>query len=126
VAAVRDLTNGRGADLVIDFVGTDQTHEAALGMLVRGGTYSMVGFGGMVSVPSAALIGNENTIVANLVGSWIHLWEVLQLHARARLTLQIERHPLEAVNEVLGRLREGDITGRAVLVPGLNNEGGSA
>jgi NAD+-dependent secondary alcohol dehydrogenase Adh1 len=126
VEAVRDLTGGRGADLVIDFVGTDQTHEAALGMLVRGGTYSIVGFGGMVSVPSAALIGNENTIVANLVGTWIHLWEVLQLHARGRLTLQIERHPLEAVNEVLGRLREGDITGRAVLVPGLSNEGGSA
>jgi NAD+-dependent secondary alcohol dehydrogenase Adh1 len=115
--AVGDLTGGRGADLVIDFVGTDQTHEAALGMLVRGGTYSIVGFGGMVSVPSAALVGNENTLIANLVGSWIHLWEVLQLHARGRLTLQVEKHRLEDVNEVLGRLREGDITGRAVLVP---------
>jgi NAD+-dependent secondary alcohol dehydrogenase Adh1 len=80
----------------------------------------------MVSAPSGALVGNENSIVANLVGSWIDLWEVLQLHARGRLTLQVERHPLDAVNEVLGRLREGDIKGRAVLVPDSSNGGNSA
>jgi NAD+-dependent secondary alcohol dehydrogenase Adh1 len=115
--AVRELTAGRGADLVVDFVGTDQTHAAAIELLTRGGTYSVVGFGGMVSVPSAALTGKEITIVGNLVGSWIDLWEVLQLHARGRLTLKTEMHALEDVNEVLARLREGDITGRAVLVP---------
>jgi NAD+-dependent secondary alcohol dehydrogenase Adh1 len=122
VEAVRDLTDGRGADLVLDFVGNDQTHTAGVEMLVRGGTYSIVGFGGMVTVPSAAMVGNEITIVANLVGSWIDLWEVLQLHARGRLTLKTETHALEDVNEVLGRLREGDITGRAVLVPDNGGE----
>jgi NAD+-dependent secondary alcohol dehydrogenase Adh1 len=120
---VRDLTGGRSADLVIDFVGTDESHAAALDMLGRGGTYSIVGFGGMVTVPSAAMVGNEITIVGNLVGSWIDLWEVMQLHARGRLTLKTETHRLEDVNEVLARLREGDITGRAVLVPDLSNGG---
>jgi NAD+-dependent secondary alcohol dehydrogenase Adh1 len=115
--AVRDLSDGRGADLVMDFVGTDQTHAAGVEMLVRGGTYSIVGFGGMVTVPSAALVGNENTIVGNLVGSWIDLWEVLQLHARGRLTLKTERHSLDDVNDVLAKLREGEVIGRAVLVP---------
>jgi NAD+-dependent secondary alcohol dehydrogenase Adh1 len=123
VEAVRDLTDGRGADLVVDFVGTDQTHAAALEMLTRGGTYSIVGFGGIVTVPSGAMVGNENTVVANLVGSWIDLWEVMQLHARGRLTLKTETHRLEDVNEVLARLREGDITGRAVLVPDSSNGG---
>jgi NAD+-dependent secondary alcohol dehydrogenase Adh1 len=119
--AVRDLSDGRGADLVVDFVGTDQTHADGLGMLVRGGTYSIVGFGGMVTVPSAAMVGNENTIVGNLVGSWIDLWEVLQLHARGRLTLKTERHRLDDVNDVLAKLREGEVTGRAVLVPDSSN-----
>jgi len=32
--------------------------------------------------------------------------------------LKTEVHPLEDVNEVLGRLRDGDVNGRAVLVPG--------
>jgi len=121
--AVRDLTDGRGADLVVDFVGTDQTHAAGLEMLVRGGTYAIVGFGGMVTVPSAAMVGGEITIVGNLVGSWIDLWEVLQLHARGRLTLKTETHPLDAVNDVLAKLREGEITGRAVLIPDSSNGG---
>jgi len=119
--AVRDLTGGRGADLVVDFVGTDDTHAASLEMLVRGGTYAIVGFGGMVSVPSAAMVGNEITIVGNLVGSWIDLWEVLQLHARDRITLKTQTHPLGAINDVLAMLREGEITGRAVLVPDSSN-----
>ena len=120
-SAVRDVSDGRGADLVMDFVGNDSTHAAGLEMLKRGGTYAVVGFGGTVTVPSAALVGNETSIVGNLVGSWIDLWEVLQLHARGRLTLKTETHPLEAVNEVLAKLREGEVTGRAVLVPDSND-----
>ena len=119
--AVRDLSDGRGADLVMDFVGNDQTHASGMEMLTRGGTYSIVGFGGTVTVPSAAMVGNENTIVANLVGSWIDLWEVLQLHARGKLTLKTERHSLDDINDVLAKLREGEVTGRAVLVPDSSN-----
>jgi NAD+-dependent secondary alcohol dehydrogenase Adh1 len=118
VDAVRELTDGRGAELVLDFVGTDQTHADGLGMLARAGTYSMVGFGGTVTVPSAALVGAEQAAMTNLVGSWTDLWEVVQLHARGKLTLKTETHPLEDVNDVLGMLREGAVTGRAVLVPG--------
>ena len=88
VDAVRDLTDGRGADMVMDFVGSDQTHADALGMLARRGTYSMVGFGGTLSVPSAAMVGGEQTAVANLVGSWIDLWEVMQLHGRGQVDSQ--------------------------------------
>jgi NAD+-dependent secondary alcohol dehydrogenase Adh1 len=118
VDAVRELTGGRGADLVFDFVGSDQSHADSTAMLARGGTYSIVGFGGMLSVPSAALVGGEQTIMGNLVGTWLDLWEVMQLHGAGRLVLKTESHPLESVNEVLAKLREGEVTGRAVLVPG--------
>jgi D-arabinose 1-dehydrogenase-like Zn-dependent alcohol dehydrogenase len=33
------------------------------------------------------------------------------------VTLKTETHSLDDVNDVLGRLRDGEITGRAVLVP---------
>ena len=115
--AVRDLTGGRGADLVFDFVGTDQTHADSLAMLARGGTYSAIGYGGTISVPSGALVGNEHTIVGNLVGSWVDLYELLQLHGAGRLTLKTQTHSLDSVNDVLDALRAGDVTGRAVLVP---------
>ena len=117
VDAVRELTGGRGADLVFDFVGTDQSHADSMAMLARGGTYSIVGFGGMVSVPSAVLVGSEQTVMGNLVGTWLDLWEVMQLHAAGRLVLKTETHPLDSVNDVLAKLRDGEVTGRAVLVP---------
>jgi NAD+-dependent secondary alcohol dehydrogenase Adh1 len=117
VGDVREATSGAGADVVLDFVATDATHAAGLRMLARGGLYSTVGFGGMISAPSAALVGGEQAITGNLVGSWIDLWELLQLHAKGDVTLRTETHPLEAVNDVLDKLREGEVTGRAVLVP---------
>jgi NAD+-dependent secondary alcohol dehydrogenase Adh1 len=114
---VREATNGRGADVVLDFVGTDATHAAGLEMLARAGTYSIVGYGGIVTAPSGALVGEEKALVANLVGSWTDLWELMQLHSTGRITLRTETHPLDDVNEVLQKLREGEVTGRAVLRP---------
>jgi NAD+-dependent secondary alcohol dehydrogenase Adh1 len=116
-AAVREATNGTGADVVLDFVATDATHAAGLDMLARGGLYSTVGYGGMIHVPSVALVVGETTIAGNLVGSWVDLWELLQLHIRGDVTLRAETYSLEDVNDVLDALRAGDVTGRAVLVP---------
>jgi NAD+-dependent secondary alcohol dehydrogenase Adh1 len=117
VGAARELTNAAGVDVVVDFVGTDETHAAALGMLARQGLYSIVGYGGTVSYPSVGLVAGETALLGNLVGSWIDLWEVLQLHATGAVTLRSESHPLEEVNDVLDKLRAGEVTGRAVLVP---------
>jgi D-arabinose 1-dehydrogenase-like Zn-dependent alcohol dehydrogenase len=65
-----DLQAISGADLVLDFAGSDQTHGDGMAMLGRLRTYSVVGFGGTLSVPSAAMVGTERAAVANLVGSW--------------------------------------------------------
>jgi len=115
---VRDATDGRGADVVFDFVGTDQTHADGVSILARGGTLSIIGYGGTLSLPTNALVVNEHSVMANLVGTWIDLWEILQLHAAGRITLKTETYPLEQVNEVLAKLQDGEVTGRAVLVPG--------
>ena len=116
VAAVRELT-GRGADLVFDFVGSDQSHADSIAMLARGGTYSVIGYGGTVSAPSGPLVGNEHAVIGNLVGSWVDLYELMQLHAAGKIVLKTEVHPLDSVNDVLAKLRDGEVTGRAVLVP---------
>jgi NAD+-dependent secondary alcohol dehydrogenase Adh1 len=117
VDAVREATDGRGADVVFDFVGTDQTHAASAEMLARGGTYSVIGYGGTISIPSGALVVNEHSVVGNLVGTWVDLWELLQLHAAGKVVLKTETHSLDSVNDVLAKLHDGEVTGRAVLVP---------
>ena len=115
--ALRGLTVGHGADLVLDFVGTDQTHADSMRMLARAGTYSVIGYGGTLSLPSNPLVVNEHAALGNLVGTWPDLWELLQLHAAGRITLRSQTYPLDAINEVLTHLRSGNITGRAVLIP---------
>jgi NAD+-dependent secondary alcohol dehydrogenase Adh1 len=98
-------------------VGTDATHADGLAMLARHGTYSVVGYGGVVSVPSVALVAGEQSIAGNLVGTWVDLWELMQLHAAGRIQLRAQTYPLESINDVLDELRAGEITGRAVIVP---------
>jgi NAD+-dependent secondary alcohol dehydrogenase Adh1 len=117
VDAVRELTGGKGADIVFDFVGADDTHAGGMSMVARRGIYSVIGYGGTISMPSVHMVATETAIAGNLVGSWVDLWELLQLHGSGAITLRTETHPLEDVNDVLDRLREGEITGRAVLVP---------
>jgi hypothetical protein len=95
----------------------DRGIHRQFGMLARQGLYSIVGFGGTVSHPSVAFVAGETAVTGNLVGNWIDLWEVLQLHGRGDVTLRSKTYPLEEVNDVLDRLREGEVTGRAVLVP---------
>ena len=116
--AVREITGGRGADIVLDFVGTDSTHAGSMDMLARAGTYSVIGYGGSLPLTSMGLVVDEKSVMGNLVGSWTDLHELMQLHAAGRVTLRVEIHPLEAINEVLDKLRDGAILGRAVLVPG--------
>jgi D-arabinose 1-dehydrogenase-like Zn-dependent alcohol dehydrogenase len=115
--AVRELTDGAGADVVFDFVGTDATHALGLEVLARRGLFSIVGYGGTVTHPSVGFVSGGTAIAGNLVGNWIDLWELMQLHGRGAVTLRSESHPLDDVNDVLDRLREGEVTGRAVLVP---------
>jgi NAD+-dependent secondary alcohol dehydrogenase Adh1 len=117
-AAVRELTGGRGADVVFDFVGTDATHASSMEMLARAGTFSVIGYGGDLPLTSMGLVVDEKSVVGNLVGSWSDLYELIQLHAAGRVTLRVETHPLDAINDVLDKLRAGGILGRAVLVPG--------
>ncbi|HEY1595007.1 MAG TPA: NAD(P)-dependent alcohol dehydrogenase [Thermoleophilaceae bacterium] len=116
--AVRELTDGRGADVVLDFVGTDATHAGSMEMLARAGTYSVIGYGGNLPLTSMGLVVGEASVVGNLVGTWTDLYELIQLHAAGRVTLRVETHPLDAINDVLDKLRDGGILGRAVLVPG--------
>ena len=53
-------------------------------MLARRGVYSVIGYGGTISLPSVGMIATETSIAGNLVGSWIDLWELVQLHGQRR------------------------------------------
>ncbi len=119
VKAVMDYTDGAGADVIIDFVGEHGTPGVALKMLRKGGTYSIVGYGGTVEPTTLEMISRELTVVGNLVGTYNDLAELMELNQQGRVKIAAERFPLEDAVDVMQHLEEGKIEGRAVLVPGI-------
>jgi D-arabinose 1-dehydrogenase-like Zn-dependent alcohol dehydrogenase len=117
VNAVRDVTDGQGADIVMDFVGEHGTPDSAMKMLHRGGTYSQIGYGGTLSVPTVDLLLGEFNIVGNIVGTYNDLAELMQLNEQGKVKITAQQFPLEAAADVLHELDAGRIEGRAVLVP---------
>jgi NAD+-dependent secondary alcohol dehydrogenase Adh1 len=117
VNAVRDVTDGQGADIVMDFVGEHGTPDSAMKMLHRGGTYSQIGYGGTLSVRTVDLLLGEFNIVGNIVGTYNDLAELMQLNEQGKVKITAQQFPLEAAADVLHELDAGRIEGRAVLVP---------
>jgi D-arabinose 1-dehydrogenase-like Zn-dependent alcohol dehydrogenase len=117
VQAVMDYTDGAGADVIIDFVGEHGTPNKALKMLHKGGTYSIVGYGGTVEPTTLDMISREWNVIGNLVGTYNDLAELMELNRQGKVHITAQRFPLQDVAEVLHRLERGEIEGRAVLVP---------
>jgi NAD+-dependent secondary alcohol dehydrogenase Adh1 len=118
VDRVRELTEGAGAEVVLDCAGEGGAPGDALRMLRRGGTYLLVGYGGLLDVPAVQLVGAELSVVGNLVGTYNELEELMALAARGDVTVRTRTYPLDAVNDALDDLEQGRLHGRAILVPG--------
>jgi len=117
VAAVKGLTGGAGAEVVIDFVGEGGAVEAGVGMLRRAGSYFVIGYGGAINVPTIDIISTEINFVGNLVGTYNDLAELMTLAAQGKVRLHTKIYPLERVNDAMSDLNAGRLQGRAILVP---------
>lgn len=117
VTRVREFTGGRGAAVVLDFVGEGPTPHQGIAMTRRGGAYFVIGYGGRLDVPTIELVDQEKAIVGNLVGTYAELDELMRLVASGRIELAVTYYPLDRVNQALRDLRDGRVKGRAVLVP---------
>jgi len=115
VAQVRRVAkNGVGA--VIDFVGSTSTLTASYEMLRAGGRLVVVGAaGGYLRMDSGSTNGRE--VHGSISGSLTEMKELMELARQKQFKVVVKTYPLEQVNEVLKRLEEGRIEGRAVLKP---------
>ncbi|MGH3098036.1 MAG: NAD(P)-dependent alcohol dehydrogenase [Streptosporangiales bacterium] len=118
VAAVKELTGGMGAHVVLDFVGEQGVEAQAVDMLRRAGSYFVIGYGGHVDIRTIDIISAETNVIGNLVGTYNDLDELMHLAARGAVTLRTQTYPLDAVGEAMDALDGGRLTGRGILVPG--------
>jgi len=117
VEAIRERTNGHGAEAVIDFVGEGGALEDSIAMLREGGTHYVIGYGGVLSIPAIDIISAEINFVGNLVGTYNDLAELMTLQAEGTVSLHTSTYPLEAVNDAMDDLEEGRLHGRGILIP---------
>jgi NAD+-dependent secondary alcohol dehydrogenase Adh1 len=117
VAKVKDITEGQGAEAVIDFVGEQGAQQDAVAMLRRAGSDYIVGYGGNLDVPTIDIISTEINFIGNLVGSYNDLVELMALTAEGKVKLHTAVYPLDAALDAIHDLDTGKLLGRGILVP---------
>jgi len=117
IAEVEELTAGKGAEAVIDFVGEGGSTAEGGAMLRRAGNYYVVGYGENLDVPTIDIISTEINVIGNLVGSYNDLEELMILAAQGKVTLHTTKYPLAGFQQALDDLDAGAVRGRAILIP---------
>jgi NAD+-dependent secondary alcohol dehydrogenase Adh1 len=115
--AVKDLTGGGGAQVVLDFVAEQGAEQDGFAMTARAGSYYVIGYGGTVTIPTLDIISTERNIIGNIVGTYNELAELMVLAQTGKVTLHTKSYPLDAAAEAIGDLDAGRVRGRAILVP---------
>ena len=114
---IRDLTEGKGAEVVLDIVGVDATLKLAAEVARPLGRLTVVGAGlgtlpfNFIQVPLRCAVSTT------YYGTKNELLEVVALANAGKLRAEIEFFTLDQAGEAYRRLRRGAIRGRAVISP---------
>lgn len=114
---IQKITGPRGAGLVLDCVGVQPTIDLGAKLLGRNCVWTIVGLGG----------GNHDfhhgstpygcSVSIPYWGSRVELMEVIAMARDGRIHAETTEYPLDQAVEVYDKLKAGQITGRAVLIP---------
>ncbi len=115
--SIRALTGGRGAELVLDVVGAEDTLALAQQLLAFEGDLALLGLAGGTLEYGAMTLPWGARIATTYWGTAVELMEVLDLARDGRISIRTERVPLDGVADAYQRLREGRVEGRAVACP---------
>ena len=118
---ILELTGGEGFDVVMDFVGKPRMELLGLNLLKVAGKFVAVGYTPTDSfqVQSMKLVSRELEIYGSRSCGRKDLRETIEMVSSGKVKPVVaEFHPLTDANVALRRLEQGDLIGRAVLVPG--------
>jgi S-(hydroxymethyl)glutathione dehydrogenase / alcohol dehydrogenase len=125
VPAIRELTDGRGADAALDTAGVPGIVAQAYASVRRGGTIVAVGLpaeGVTANIPASDLPREEKVVTGSFYGSCnpqVDMPRVIDLYMDGRLPLDrlVSRtYPLDEINEAFAAMNSGEVA-RAVITP---------
>jgi propanol-preferring alcohol dehydrogenase len=114
---IRESARGRGADVVLDFVGSDDTLALAAAVARTQGDLTIVGIAGGSLPVSWFSVPQEVSIQTTYWGTRPELVEVLELAAAGLLRPKITTFGLDAAIDAYRAMQAGQLEGRAVIVP---------
>ncbi|GAA0370058.1 NAD(P)-dependent alcohol dehydrogenase [Micromonospora gifhornensis] len=117
VEEIRSATGGRGADVVLDFVGADATMKMGAAAARTVGDLTIVGIGGGSLPVSFFSVPYEVSIQTTYWGSRPELIEVLDLGSRGLLAPKTTTFSLDDAMSAYRQMQDGTLEGRAVIVP---------
>jgi propanol-preferring alcohol dehydrogenase len=117
VAAIRDLTGGRGVDAAFDFVGNGPTIKVAQACIAVQGRITVVGIDNGAAEWSFFTNPYEATLTNTYWGTIADLYDVVALYRAGQITPDVERFTLDDALEAYRRLEAGELSGRAVVAP---------
>jgi NAD+-dependent secondary alcohol dehydrogenase Adh1 len=117
VDTVKELTDGLGAEAIIDFVGEKGAVEDGIAMIRDGGFYYVIGYGQNIDIPTIDVISREISFIGNLVGTYVDLQDLMTLTAQGQVKLHTSTYPLDAINDAMNDLDNGRLQGRGILIP---------
>jgi len=118
-ARVRELTEGQGADVVFELVGTAESMPKAVASLRKRGRLVFIGYSqDLLTVSPLQLVVLEAHVMGSVGNTLDELSRAVDLAAAGAIRATIDRVvPLEDVNRALDDLRQGKVVGRAVVRP---------
>jgi len=115
---VMAVTESKGADVVLEMVGSPQSMSWTLPATKRGGTLVIVGYspGKPFPLDTMAMHYHEWRIVGSRVSTKQDLIDLMQMVRTGKVRPYVAQvRPWEDANEVLSIIREGKVAGRLVL-----------
>jgi propanol-preferring alcohol dehydrogenase len=114
---IQRITGPRGAGLVLDCVGVQPTLDLGAKLLGRNSVWTIVGLGGGRHDFRHGSTPYGTSMSIPYWGSRVELMEVIAMARDGRIQAETTEFPLTDAVGVYSKLKEGQITGRAVLVP---------
>ena len=125
VATIRDLTEGNGADVVIEAVGRPETYKQAFYARDLAGTVVLVGVPTpemQLELPLLDVFGRGGTLKSSWYGDCLPTRDfpmLVDLHLQGRLPLEkfvSETIALDAVEEAFAKMQRGEVLRSVVLL----------
>jgi D-arabinose 1-dehydrogenase-like Zn-dependent alcohol dehydrogenase len=115
---IKKATDGRGVDVMVDFVVNDESVKNSSGSLANGGRIVLVGVSNKpLSINPQIFVLREFSLAGSLVGTKNELADLVELARTKRLRSTVTRKfTLDEINNALDALRRGEIVGRGYVL----------